>query len=226
MLNLAKRFVSHLPITWQQEIKRFHYRRQIRRGLFRTDEPEFDLLSALVVEGSTVIDVGANVGHYTKRLSDLVGATGRVFAVEPVPETFALLAANVAAFRHRNVTLLNVAASETSGIATMNVPHFATGLANWYEAAIGSNGNLRVGTMALDALALSVSLIKIDAEGHELQALTGLRATIERYRPTLIVETGDVGLAVDFIKSLGYGVRRLPLSPNLLCELLQNGRRT
>ena len=38
-----------------------------------------------------IVDVGANVGHYTKRLSELVGPKGRVIAFEPILETFSIL---------------------------------------------------------------------------------------------------------------------------------------
>ena len=39
------------------------------------------------IDHTVLLDVGANVGHYTLRLSELVGEHGRVIAVEPVPET-------------------------------------------------------------------------------------------------------------------------------------------
>ncbi len=48
--------------------------------------------------------------------------------------------------------------------------------------------------IALDTLALSrVDLIKIDIEGIEMEALEGARATIERNRPILLVESIKAG---------------------------------
>lgn len=47
--------------------------------------------------GDWALDIGANVGHYTKRMSDLAGPEGRVIAFEPVPDTFAVLCANAQA---------------------------------------------------------------------------------------------------------------------------------
>lgn len=91
--TLLKRVAAGLPPLWQQELKRIHFRREIRRHTFASTEPEFRLLDSMISAGDWVMDIGANVGHYTKRLSDLVGPRGRVIAVEPVPDTFALLAA-------------------------------------------------------------------------------------------------------------------------------------
>ena len=45
--------------------------------------------------GETVVDIGANVGVFSVFLSKEVGETGRVFAFEPVRETFIRLHENL-----------------------------------------------------------------------------------------------------------------------------------
>lgn len=62
--------------------------------------------------------------------------------------------------------------------------------------------------IALDDLALAPKVIKIDVEGFEHPVLQGLKTTIMKYRPFLIIETcHDEGNAVvDFIKELNYVV--------------------
>ena len=72
-MTLLKRVAAHLPARWQTELKRVHFGRQITQGNFFTSEPEYKLLPELISPGDWVIDIGANVGHYTKRLSELVG---------------------------------------------------------------------------------------------------------------------------------------------------------
>ena len=64
-------------------------------------------LQQLVKEGDTVIDIGANLGYYTRPLADIVGAAGEVYAVEPVPVIFSVLKRNVGG--RKNVALLNYA---------------------------------------------------------------------------------------------------------------------
>jgi FkbM family methyltransferase len=222
-LNFLKRLASHFPSLWQQELQRLHYRRQIYRQKFETTEPEFLILDQLLSTGDWAIDVGANVGWYTKRFSDLVGPQGRVIAVEPVPHTFALLAANVSLFQYSNVTLLNLAASNQTGVVGIQIPSFETGLKNYYEATVTTHESaLQVMTVALDSLALNhnIRLIKIDAEGHDSVVLQGLEQLLVRDHPTLIVETSSP-IATEKLISLGYNKEKLPNSPNTLFRWLQ-----
>jgi FkbM family methyltransferase len=218
MNDLLKRLTSGLPQSWQHELKRLKCRREIRHRTFRSYEPEFLILDSLISPGDWVIDVGANVGHYTSRFSDLVGPQGRVIAVEPVAETFALVSANALLFRHANVTLLNVAASDQSGVAGMQLSRFDTGLSNYYQARLAAGTtDRRVLTIRLDALALPhpIRLMKIDAEGHDPAVLRGAEALLARDHPTLIVETGSSEV-VEHLRGLGYTSEKLPDSPNTL----------
>jgi FkbM family methyltransferase len=220
--ELLKRLTSGLPRSWQQELRRLKCRHEIQHRTFRSYEPEFLILDSLLSAGDWVIDVGANVGHYTKRFSDLVGPSGRVIAVEPVTETFALVSANALLFQHGNVTLLNVAASDHSGVAGMEVSRFETGLSNYYQARLSEGSTDRhVLTVRLDALALPhpIRLMKIDAEGHDPAVLRGAEALLARDHPTLIVETGSSEV-VEHLRQFGYTSEKLPGSPNALFRWL------
>jgi FkbM family methyltransferase len=218
-LNLLKRLAALLPASWQHELRRVYFRRQIRHRRFMTDEKEFGFLDSFLQPGDWALDIGANVGHYTNRMSELVGPSGRVVALEPVPETFALLAGNARLFRHENVSLLNVAASDQVAAVGMQIPRFSDGLTNFYQARLASNGNgLAVLTLPVDALSLpAIRLVKIDVEGHELPVLRGMRMLLDRDHPVMIVETGAQE-TLDLLNGLGYTIERLPGSSNVLCR--------
>lgn len=186
MRAVLKRMVSRLPRSWRQDLRRYYLRYQIGRRRFGADEPEFDILSSLIQPGDWVMDIGANVGHYTCAMSELVLETGRVVAVEPVPATFELLASNVMSCRFRNVTLLNVAASDRCGHSAMTIPRTSTGVENYYRAHLDHRGgSIGVLCVPLDQLVLPqpVRLVKMDVEGHEERVLRGMWSLLKRDRP-------------------------------------------
>lgn len=229
-MTFLKRLAAALPGRWQSELKKRRFARQIRNGTFATDEPEYAILPDVLQPGDWVLDVGANVGHYTKRFSDLVGPHGRVVAFEPVPETFAILAANSREFEHENVTLINAAASDSLNTVAMSIPRFDTGLDNFYMAHIESGPHIESGhaeagdpsglsvlSLPVDALGMGdeVALVKIDAEGHEASVLEGMQGILERAKPVLIVETESEGVIAQ-LTAKGYDADRLDGSPNVL----------
>jgi len=216
---LLKQIAALLPNRLQIELKRIHCGRQIKKGTFLTDEPEYNMLHNVISPGDWVFDIGANVGYYTKRFSDIVGPCGRVIAFEPVPTTFSLLSANVQLFTHSNVSLINLAVSNKMDIVSMSMPKFSTGLINYCEANISSAADcaLSVLTIALDSLCINqrIALVKIDVEGHESFVLEGMKKLIEKYHPILIVETSSE-MVIASLSALGYVPEKLPNSPNIL----------
>ncbi|HEY2015625.1 MAG TPA: hypothetical protein VGH38_19110, partial [Bryobacteraceae bacterium] len=69
---LLKRIASHLPPAARQMLRAAKYRAEFAAGRFRSNEPEFQRLTEFVHPGDWVLDVGANVGQYTLRFSELV----------------------------------------------------------------------------------------------------------------------------------------------------------
>ena len=140
--------------------------------------------------GATFVDAGANVGYHTVLAAVAVGAEGRVIAVEANPENARLLRRSV----------------EVNGFTNVDVLPLALG-ASWgsveFGGHIGSNGGFvdagaagraegratLVPTIPLDALGLDrVDLVKIDVEGAEALVLDGALGTLERCRPTIVME--------------------------------------
>ena len=157
-------------------------------------------LPQLVGQGATAIDIGANLGYYTRPLSEIVGKEGRVYAVEPVPVIFDVLKRNVAG--RENVTLLNYAlGSEERTIEMANdsvaaAGYFGTGR-NFVSdgelsgEAIKFSAEMRRGS-ELFANLERVDFIKCDIEGYERVVIPELRPIIERHHPTVLIETdGD-----------------------------------
>lgn len=218
-MSLWRQVISILPPKLKSRLRTSKAVWAVSSGRFVSPEPEYASLSDWVHSGDWVIDVGANIGHYTLALSRLVGPAGRVVAFEPIPETFSVLTRCVERAGIKNVTLINAAATTEFGELAMNLPTDRSGMTNYYQASIGEgphDGDCRqVLGFAIDDMRISqrVALIKIDAEGHDSSVLNGAWELIARDRPTLIVEDPDEA-AKARLEGLGYTEIRNHGSPN------------
>jgi FkbM family methyltransferase len=166
-------------------------------------EKEMLGLRQIVGSGGVCVDIGAAAGLYTVALSELVGATGRVLRVEPLPFAHPLWTRLLRA--GRNVSHHTVALGAEAGRATMSVPVGRYGLVTgrsflaWHTGGLGSNSEfaghveVRVEVDTLDALCARAELtrldfLKIDVEGAELHVLDGGTRVIEKFRPAILVE--------------------------------------
>ena len=171
-------------------------------------------LPNLVSRGATAIDIGANLGYYTRPLADIVGAEGRVYAVEPVPVIFDVLKRNVAI--RKNVTLLNYAlGSEERTIEMANdsvaaAGYFGTGR-NFVSDGELSGEAIRFSAQMVQGSKLfaeigKIDFIKCDIEGYERVVIPEMRPLIERHHPTVLIETdGDTRRdIIEMFTEIGY----------------------
>ena len=203
--HLLKRLAARLPPGTRQKLRAAKYRTELALGRFRSDEPEFGRLAEWVKPGDWVLDIGANVGQYTLRFSELAGAEGRVIAFEPIAETVEILAAMARRARYGNITVLNLAVSDRAGVLRLRVPESRHGLPDYFQSYVSSEGERAVMAVPLDEFPLAhrIGLVKIDVERHEVAVLRGMLKLIARDRPILIVE-GHEGIYPEFLKEFGY----------------------
>ncbi len=171
-------------------------------------------LPQLLRRGDIAIDIGANLGYYTRPMADIVGAEGRVYAVEPVPVIFSVLERNV---RGRgNVSLMNYALGEQDDTIEMandsvaEAGYFGTGRNFVSEGklsmqAIRFSAQMRRGSELFGALE-RVDFIKCDIEGYERVVIPQLRPIIERHHPTVLIETDGQTREqiIDIFSAMGY----------------------
>ena len=176
-------------------------------------------LPQLVKRGATAIDIGANLGYYTRPLADIVGAGGRVYAVEPVPVIFGVLKRNVGS--RSNVTLLNYAlGAENKSIEMANdsvaeAGYFGTGR-NFVSGGSLSNEAVRFEAKMVEAYELfkdleRVDFIKCDIEGYEGVVMPLLKPLLAQHHPTVLIETdGDTRQEmISLFSELGYSAYML-----------------
>lgn len=174
----------------------------------------------LAQPGITAYDVGANIGYTTILLARCVGAEGKVFAFEPLPANLERLRANLALNGlEARVTVAPVAASRETRSAPFLV-HDSGGMGK-VEGSAGRDEPYRdritVETIDLDAFVYArgnpaPSLIKMDIEGGEVLALSGMRALLRQERPILLIELHGPEARAGVWEELGqarYHLRRL-----------------
>jgi FkbM family methyltransferase len=181
-----------MPDSALMPLKKAYYARIFRRSDGK-EEPELSVLADLVAAGDYVLDIGANIGIYTKRMSELTGPNGKVISMEPVPATFEILSSNVRALKLGNVRCLNAAASDHTGLVKMEVPKYDTGWSNIYRARIVDNSCGTIQAISLDEAFRDLNrldFIKCDVEGHELSVLRGATCLIQKHHPKWLIEVG------------------------------------
>ena len=150
-------------------------------------EGENIIMSRFISEGDIVIDMGANIGTTVLSLSKQVGNQGRVIAFEPQNLMSQCLHTNLTLNDITNVAVENAAVSNKSGWARINDARYAK-VGRYGEAGIAKEGT-KVRTIKLDDIEVPrCNLIKIDIEGHELQAIKGGESFLKKHRPTLYME--------------------------------------
>jgi FkbM family methyltransferase len=173
--------------------------------------------------GDTFWDIGAHVGWFSVFASHIVGRTGRVLAIEPAPEAYAKLKANL---HLRPIAIaINCGVGNTEGMREFSAQGSATSgsfvpavtaiNAHYNDAAVTSRS---VEMRRVDDLPGQPDLIKIDIEGFELEALRGAERILRQTRPTLIVEIhppqlelcgGSAEAIYDLLRIQNYAVQEI-----------------
>lgn len=161
-----------------------------------------------VRDWTLAVDGGAHVGTWTRLLSAVFS---RVISVEPSPDTYEALEANVRRFELANVETKPVALGSARGRVSMSIDGRAAALANTGARYTVEGGTIRCET--IDEWNLpSLGFLKLDVEGSEVAALQGAALTLARCRPVVLFENKyfwrRYGLVKDapqqFLLTLGY----------------------
>ncbi len=142
-------------------------------------------LKANRITGGTMLDIGANIGNHGVFLSSLYDS---VYAVEPNPKVFDVLSLNASLVP--NMRCFRIAASDSNGSV-----RFLQEQTNIGHSRIVS-GAMNERTVEMECCRLDdyfpdiedVRLIKIDVEGHEVQALGGMQKLLGRCSPVVVFE--------------------------------------
>ena len=142
-----------------------------------------ELFRGVVRPGATVLDIGAQYGHFSLIAARKVGPEGRVYAFEPVPANFALLQRNIQANGYAHIIqAVPMAVGEKRGTRTMFLYAGSESHGMHRHPRASVRETIPVECVTVDEFLgdRSVDVIKMDIEGNEPFALKGMERTILR----------------------------------------------
>lgn len=187
--------------------------------------------------GETILDVGAHHGAFPVWLAGR--RAWRIVAVEPVPATLARLKANLdlnQATCANAVIPIGIAAYSRAD--TLYVPALDPGNTGGTALRVAAEQEIGLPTLVpaapLDGYRLlfgdRVSLVVIDAQGCDGQAIYGLRETLRRDHPAVVFEWDDalakghhtrLADVLGHLVGLGYETIAWPSQPNNFLAVAQ-----
>ena len=204
-------YVPDTPDTKTSVVARAHMKD-------RRWEPKIaDILTKHAKEGTVAIDMGAYIGTHTLALVDAVGTKGKVYTFEPQPWAYKGILKTLQKNNIKNTKVYNVGLSSTkdilrfcsdssgsSSICTERRPSKKV----WAEI-------YNIPVITLDSLNIkNVSVMKVDVEGHELEALKGAKNTIINSKPVIVLEVWKrrgqrLRLIKEFLNSINYSIKNI-----------------
>ncbi len=186
------------------------------------EKENIEFLTNTCIPGMTVIDIGAHLGLMSVIISKLIGDKGKIYSFEPTPKTFAIFKDIIKKNNGDKIIFpFNKAVSNFDGKMDFFVDENEGSNAN---SLVGRKDKSRISEkmdvttldtfvkeMKLDKL----DLIKIDAEGSELDVLHGALETFEKFKPKIVLaihpsliknNNQNIGDIFDVIHSLEYDV--------------------
>jgi FkbM family methyltransferase len=184
-------------------------------------------------EGDVFVDIGAHLGLHSIAASRKVGKQGAVIAFEPTPSTFRLLEKNLNLnLIFQNFTLIQKCVTDKSGPV------------KFYERKVPSHNSIHLNKSMVGEISISVpgtslddyfskgfliNLLKIDAEGSEIEVIRGAQRLIaENSNLVIILEFGATHLQnrdiskVDWFRKVlpeGYRAGRISASALQVMEI-------
>ncbi|MGI9088591.1 MAG: FkbM family methyltransferase [Chthoniobacterales bacterium] len=242
---------NHAPIwqrrlrVWDQELRAASADRLLFLALHRLGwmgAEEAALFRRLVQPGMRIVDIGANIGLYSLLLARLTSANGRVYSFEPETNLCATLRENCAANRADNVTIFQAAAGAKAGRMLLQRSPFNSGNNSLGQNQAGADA-LEVEIVTVDSVLPErvVDFVKIDVQGHELAALSGMDETLAASpRARIFFEFWPAGLRaagasaealLELLRTRGFEIYRpaknafqpLPDAQPLVRQLGRNG---
>ncbi len=173
------------------------YRLGVGKNSPAYEYPHF--LKNLVREGDMALDIGANLGYYSRILCRLVGPSGKVYAVEPVKPILNVLRRNLRGCGNveimpyalgcedKSIVMANDSSRYTGYMGTGR--NYVVDAEEHAKAELEFTAEMRRGSELFAGLE-HLDFIKCDIEGYETVVIPEMAPVIEKHMPVVLIETG------------------------------------
>lgn len=168
------------------------------------EQDTLDDIAPFIPDNPVMLDIGANIGNHSLYFAIERNAK-KIYACEPIPETFNVLKKNVEINNLENVIIpLNIALSDCNTNA--DIKEFNIRFMGAAQIDENINGNIDVKTVDSLDIEEKIDFIKIDVEGHEIKVLEGARKTIEKNKPVIFIEllNNEIETVTEILQEYGY----------------------
>ena len=196
-------------------IRALYFTIQSLLGFLKSNEYEFHVISNYLPVNGTAIDIGSNIGRYTLAFSKRVGSDGLVLSIDPSSSMLWIQAMILLANKCLNVKIFNCGVSKQNalGFLELNSGKPKSAIFTTYTRS-KCNTNIKSGDksliVTLDMIAQNldrVDLIKIDAEGEEINILKGGQKVLNHFKPFVIIEALQYIELINFLdKNYDYQI--------------------
>jgi FkbM family methyltransferase len=147
-----------------------------------------------ISDGDYVLDIGANFGLWSFRMSELVGERGKVFSFEPLTKNIELFKRNLTLNNYANIVLHECGLGNENKELTI-YEGFDLG-----STSLIKTDNLKFTGFTQDILIKRldeftfdkpISFVKLDVEGFEMYVLSGMKSFLLHNRPIFAIEINE-----------------------------------
>jgi FkbM family methyltransferase len=166
-------------------------------GIYESEKEETAFWQHLIQPGNNVVDIGGHIGYYSLMASKRAGETGKVIAFEPVKRTHKRFTENIALNNVTNIELQHQALFNS----TEELEIYVGSDVNWgmssFKQHEDSDGKTeRIKAEPFDEFVKrhpleKIDVIKMDAEGSEPYILEGMKESLEKFKPMLLIEIDE-----------------------------------
>ena len=167
------------------------------------------------------IDLGSNIGYYAVIESNMIGKSGKIFAIEPSPINFPILKLNLENQKKNNFSVYNIAIGDKNE----DMEFIISSKSNWSKIRMNNekinpeDKIIKIPVKTLDSFVQEndikkIDILRMDVEGFEYNIILGANKILEKFKPKIFVEIHKMYLGKEKtykifsdLKNKGYEIK-------------------